>query len=494
MNKNFCVIDIGTNTVKCKSFINGKYYTYHNKFFKKQKSACLDIDEVNKYVSEFISEADKNNIPRNRIYIAATEGLRRSPNADEIIARIKKETGRQVHVISPEREALLAVIGGLRPLKFNKPYPKQILFIESGGGSTEVSLVNTSKRPPVINATTSIPLGTQNILIDGEISKTEQLITDKILELVSQIKSKGITIDPSLEVVINSTTAAKIIGKPHNQLNPKTVMQQNLQMKLEDFFAALGESCEKDIEKEYNVYIEKVSGFKSHCYILGSSLMKLKDFLNSNNPNIRTTIEGLKDGLAAEIRQDIEANKSDEEIENNILNIKDRNKKSANNNEDKDKDKDNKDNKDKKNTNNLINKITYKKWTADCEQFYNSRKKSYISKQDASNLISIKDNNNELTYLNPKEVIVSIDKQSTNNHLYEDMIVKAKKDGISSIRFKPNTSLETKLRIYAACKKYNMPTLNFIYNPEMLKTVSPQTKQIVIFATTQSNPKNRERE
>ncbi len=482
MNKNFCVIDIGTNTVKCKSFINGKYRTHKNKFFSKQKSACLDIDEVNKYVSEFVEEAKKNNIPQSRIYIAATQGMRNSPNADEIIARIKKETGRQVHIISPEREALLAVIGGLRPLKFNKPYPKQVLFIESGGGSTEVSLVNTDKRPPTIDATTSIPLGTKKFLVNDNIDKTEQLITDKILKLVKKIKAKEIKIDSSLEIVINSSAASKIIGKPHNLLDPKAIMQKNLQMKLEDFFAALGKIYAQNIEEEYNVHHLKISGFRAHCYILGSLLMKLKNHDVLNNHNIRTTIEGIKDGLAVEIKRNMDEDKKNDEINNNTLKIKDASSHHSNNKEDKN-------NKITKPLS-LINKVTYKEWSNDCKKFYISRHKSYLSKQDAKdNLISIQDQNNQLTYISPKEVIVSINKQSTNNRLYEDMIIKAQKDGISSIKFKPDTCFETKLRIYAACQKYKMPISNFIYNPEMLKKVTPQTKQIVEISTKhQINP------
>ena len=70
------------------------------------------------------------------------------------------------------------------------------------------------------------------------------------------------------------------------------------------------------------------------------------------------------------------------------------------------------------------------------------------------------------------------------------MVVKAKKDGITSIRFKPDTCLETKLRIYAACQKYKMPVRNFIYNPEMLKKVTPQTKQIIELSTPKKTNSN----
>ena len=78
MAQNFCVIDIGTNAIKCKLFANGEYITLKNKFLSNQGEDNLNKDEVLSFISEYIAQAKEKNIKENRIYIVATEGFRTS--------------------------------------------------------------------------------------------------------------------------------------------------------------------------------------------------------------------------------------------------------------------------------------------------------------------------------------------------------------------------------------------------------------------------------
>ena len=159
--KNFCVIDIGTNAVKIKIFANGEYHILRNKRISQINNNVSKADII-RHVEDFIRTAkEEYDVNQNNIYILATEGVRSAPNGKEIQLELEQKTNRKIHILDPKREARLSILGGLSSIHL-KNSPKQILFIESGGGSTEISFLNMRKRPFEIAATTSLPIGSRN--------------------------------------------------------------------------------------------------------------------------------------------------------------------------------------------------------------------------------------------------------------------------------------------------------------------------------------------
>ncbi|MEM1344315.1 MAG: Ppx/GppA phosphatase family protein [Pseudomonadota bacterium] len=77
--------------------------------------------------------------------IVATEACRRAVNGAEFIARVARETGLPLAVVSAEEEARLAV-AGCAPLI--DPKAEQLLVFDIGGGSTELIWVDLSTTPP----------------------------------------------------------------------------------------------------------------------------------------------------------------------------------------------------------------------------------------------------------------------------------------------------------------------------------------------------------
>jgi exopolyphosphatase / guanosine-5'-triphosphate,3'-diphosphate pyrophosphatase len=86
----------------------------------------------------------------------ATEACRRASNGGEFIARVYRETGIKLDIISAEEEARLAVIGCHRLLGEGDG---AALVFDIGGGSTELVLVDTSGDEPQTLAWRSVPWG-----------------------------------------------------------------------------------------------------------------------------------------------------------------------------------------------------------------------------------------------------------------------------------------------------------------------------------------------
>lgn len=96
----------------------------------------------------------------------ATEACRRADNGADFIQRVREETGLTFKIISPEEEARLALIGCHNLIKSGT---ERILVIDIGGGSTELSFVDTTEaaeqglpallnKPPIL-AWRSLPFG-----------------------------------------------------------------------------------------------------------------------------------------------------------------------------------------------------------------------------------------------------------------------------------------------------------------------------------------------
>lgn len=86
----------------------------------------------------------------------ATEACRRASNGADFIARVKRETGIALDIISAQEEARLAVLGCHALLE---PGDGPALIFDIGGGSTELVLVDSSGAAPRIMDWLSIPWG-----------------------------------------------------------------------------------------------------------------------------------------------------------------------------------------------------------------------------------------------------------------------------------------------------------------------------------------------
>ncbi len=77
--------------------------------------------------------------------LVATEACRRARNSRDFIRQVRRETGMQLEIITPEDEARLAVIS-CAPLVNVRT--EQLLIVDIGGGSTELVWIDLSEVTP----------------------------------------------------------------------------------------------------------------------------------------------------------------------------------------------------------------------------------------------------------------------------------------------------------------------------------------------------------
>jgi exopolyphosphatase/guanosine-5'-triphosphate,3'-diphosphate pyrophosphatase len=91
-----------------------------------------------------------------RLYVFATEGMRSAANHAEVRQRLSEETGIEVDIIPPEREAELSFLG----TRLDAGIGGSGLVFEAGGGSLQVGAV----RDGVLTDRESMPLGTGRLI------------------------------------------------------------------------------------------------------------------------------------------------------------------------------------------------------------------------------------------------------------------------------------------------------------------------------------------
>ena len=117
------------------------------------------VDELVGVMKEFRLVAKSKRA--SKLYVFATEAMRTAKNHADVLKRIKTETGVDVDLITPQREAELSFIGVRLDTREIDPG----LMFEVGGGSAQVAVV-TSKE---IVEEVSLPLGTGRIIAESGI-------------------------------------------------------------------------------------------------------------------------------------------------------------------------------------------------------------------------------------------------------------------------------------------------------------------------------------
>ena len=307
MSTPFAVIDIGTNAVKCAIYNNGRITVLNNKFLNNSQGYDdLNKDEVLTHVQAFINETKTTyGVDKEKTHICATEGLRTSKNQQEICDTIYQATGRPVLILYKQTEARLSFYGAmLRIPQENRPKEKNILYIESGGGSTEMTLFSMDKRPPKIVATVSVPFGSKRF----DMSKKDNVFESAVHEFTEQINNKNFHINvSSLSCLINSTTAARIIASTLPQkpvfFNNEVTMEKQRYTSAIKFHQQLDDILNNKTDFNYWLKNDKdVEGFKNHCRIFKEFFYRLskKNFPINKIWRLSTSYGGVKEGYLAE--------------------------------------------------------------------------------------------------------------------------------------------------------------------------------------------------
>ncbi len=133
----YCIIDIGSNSVRLALIKEGKTEYKKVKITRLAQNlgegrflSCEAIDRTASAVKEFYEQA-KIEKP-DKIFIFATAAVRLSKNGNEFTEKVYDLCGEKVDVVSGETEAMLGVLGALEG-------QNQGGLIDIGGASTEIA-------------------------------------------------------------------------------------------------------------------------------------------------------------------------------------------------------------------------------------------------------------------------------------------------------------------------------------------------------------------
>ena len=131
--------------------------------FTSGKISRNNIKQITRSMRAFKNLMKVHNVKK---YLAfATAALREAKNGEEVIDRVKNKTGISIQIIDGEKEAKIIsntnVFRGVHP-------KKTILYIDVGGGSTELSIIKNKK----VLKSISLKIGTVRLLNDGVDSET----------------------------------------------------------------------------------------------------------------------------------------------------------------------------------------------------------------------------------------------------------------------------------------------------------------------------------
>lgn len=243
----FAAIDIGSNAVRL-IFVNVYQTPNGNEFVKDAMyRVALQLGEdafkkgsfSKKKIDDFLStmKAFKHLINVHQpvqVMACATSAMRDAQNSKAVVDLIHKKTGIAIEVISGQREAELVLSNHVEHLDLEKHI--NYLYIDVGGGSTELALLNRGKT--IIKE--SFNIGTIRLNLGKVKDKEWQKMEDWLLALKSKYKSiQGIGIGGninSIQKIFSSSKktriSKKIIETAYNELEPLSLEQKITQYQL----------------------------------------------------------------------------------------------------------------------------------------------------------------------------------------------------------------------------------------------------------------------
>ncbi|KAL7945971.1 Ppx/GppA phosphatase family domain-containing protein [Trichoderma barbatum] len=159
--------------------------------------AAAIIESVSSAISRFHHLAVSHDVPPEHIMVLATEAMRRAVNAPDMMDAITKATGGlSVSILDPPVETLLGAVMGSRSGLGG--VPGGALFLDLGGGSVQMTWVDTSTQGYEIEAALaggSLPYGAaklMRVLQDAEhVQATETAnLKDGLRKLYAELCSK----------------------------------------------------------------------------------------------------------------------------------------------------------------------------------------------------------------------------------------------------------------------------------------------------------------
>lgn len=142
--KKIVAIDLGSNSLRVLK-MNCETKESMGDFHKTVKTAdglaqsgLISKEALERVVVALNEAKEKLDFSDATIKAVTTEAVRQAKNGDEVLAKIKEQTGVEFELIDGEAEAKYALIATQNRLKLLGREPKSFMLIDIGGGSTEM--------------------------------------------------------------------------------------------------------------------------------------------------------------------------------------------------------------------------------------------------------------------------------------------------------------------------------------------------------------------
>ncbi len=290
----YCVIDIGSNTIRLVIFrleagvliptLSSKNTTGLAGYVDKKN--CLSREGIHKLVTVLRQyKGVVEMLPDCTLYPFATASLRNIVNTDQVLETVWRETGLGIQVLSGYEEAMLDYRGAIR-----RTSTASGLLIDVGGGSTE--LVFFKER--TVLAAHSLPIGSltlYNHFIDGLMPKKTELraMRAQVRRMLKDTMpaSKDYIAQPLCSV--GGTARAALSLYQNLEGNKKTQEEYHT-----DFLSDMLRMADKEPRKLMR-RILKVAPERVHTLIPGIVIMRsIAEFYGSCT--VRTSPYGVREG------------------------------------------------------------------------------------------------------------------------------------------------------------------------------------------------------
>lgn len=235
-------IDLGSNTLRVLEYdcTTGRQTAQFEKVVKTADGLAqygvINDDAVKRVISA-IQEAQKQiDFSSSLVKAVTTEAVRRAGNSEEVLSRIKKETGVHFDIISGEEEARLTLLAVKHRLSVLQDTSESFVLIDIGGGSTELIFHYGNE-----TISKSFPVGIVTIAqTHGTLEKIEKVLHTEMAEMqlfCDQIyKNKGKIATFVATAGTPTTVAAMKLGQNYETYDASKINGISLEMVELDFY------------------------------------------------------------------------------------------------------------------------------------------------------------------------------------------------------------------------------------------------------------------
>ena len=235
-------IDLGSNTLRVLEYDceNDKHISGYEKMVK-TADGLAEYGVINDAAVEriifAIEEAKKQlGLTYDEVKAVTTESVRRASNAEEVLSKIKQNTGISFEIISGDEEARLTLLAVKHRLAKLHYASNSFVLIDIGGGSTELIFSYPDK---VISK--SFPVGIVTIAQTyKDLGSIEESLSKEMLEMqmfCSEIYASHEKVNSFVATAGTPTTVAAMkLGQTYACYNPKKINGTSIIKQELDFY------------------------------------------------------------------------------------------------------------------------------------------------------------------------------------------------------------------------------------------------------------------